>query len=213
MDEKLRSGPIEAPADFEVAFREHFAPVYRFIARRVGTDLAEDLAAEAFATAYRRRASYDQDRGSLRSWLFGIAANLVREHWRDEQRLLELDARLASGGTRSLDDDADSRAVAAALAPRIAGALAALNREQRDVLLLHAWADLSHEEISVGVHSSFDPKAGPGLDHGVLLKPSRRCCGPECLPRRSSLPAGTPRGSRTSPTAASWCAGADDALR
>jgi RNA polymerase sigma-70 factor (ECF subfamily) len=86
VDEKLRSGPIEAPADFEVAFREHFAPVYRFIARRVGTDLAEDLAAEAFATAYRRRASYDQDRGSLRSWLFGIAANLVREHWRDEQR-------------------------------------------------------------------------------------------------------------------------------
>jgi RNA polymerase sigma-70 factor (ECF subfamily) len=131
VDEKLRSGPIEAPADFEVAFREHFAPVYRFIARRVGTDLAEDLAAEAFATAYRRRASYDHDRGSLRSWLFGIAANLVREHWRDEQQLLELDARLAPGGTRSFDDDADSRVVAAALAPRIAVALAALNREQR----------------------------------------------------------------------------------
>ena len=50
---------IVAPADFEDAFREHFAPVYRFIARRVGTALAEDLAAEAFATAYRRRASYE----------------------------------------------------------------------------------------------------------------------------------------------------------
>jgi RNA polymerase sigma-70 factor (ECF subfamily) len=54
VDEKLRPRPIEAPADFEVAFRAHFAPVYRFIARRVRTDLAEDLAAEAFATAYRR---------------------------------------------------------------------------------------------------------------------------------------------------------------
>jgi RNA polymerase sigma-70 factor (ECF subfamily) len=103
VDEKLRAGPIEAPADFEDAFREHFAPVYRFIARRVGTELAEDLAAEAFATAYRRRASYDPDRGSLRSWLFGIATNIVREHWRDEQQLLELDARLASAGTRSFD--------------------------------------------------------------------------------------------------------------
>ncbi len=150
-DEKLRSGPIEAPADFEDAFREHFAQVYRFIARRVGTGLAEDLAAEAFATAYRRRASYDRERGSLRSWLFGIAANIVREHWRDEQRLLELDARLASGGTGSFDDDADSRVVAAALAPQIAGALAALNPEQREVLLLHAWADLSHEEISAAL--------------------------------------------------------------
>jgi RNA polymerase sigma-70 factor (ECF subfamily) len=151
VEEKRGSGLIEEPADFEDAFREHFAPVYRFIARRVGTDLAEDLAAEAFATAYRRRASYDPDRGSLRSWLFGIATNMVREHWRDEQRLLELDARLAPAGTGSFDDDADSRVVATALAPRIAGALAALAREQRDVLLLYAWADLSHEEISAAL--------------------------------------------------------------
>ena len=132
-------------------FREHFAPVYRFVARRVGTDLAQDLAAEAFATAYRRRASYDPDRGSLRSWLLGIVTNLVREHWRAEQQLLELDARLESADTRSFDDDADSRVVATALAPRIAGALAALSREQRDVLLLHAWGGLSHEEISAAL--------------------------------------------------------------
>ena len=152
MDEKLRSGAIAAPPDFADAFREHFAPVYRFIARRVGTDLAEDLAAEAFAIAYRRRVDYDPHRASLRSWLFGIAANLVREHWRDEQQLLEFDARLASGGTGSCgEDDADSRVVAAALAPRIAGALAALNAEQRDVLLLHAWAGLSHEEIAAAL--------------------------------------------------------------
>jgi RNA polymerase sigma-70 factor (ECF subfamily) len=152
VDETLRSGPIRAPADFEDAFRAHFAPVYRFIARRVGADLAEDLAAEAFATAYRRRVSYDPDRGSLRSWLFGIAANLMREHWREERQLLELDARLAPGGTGSFDDDdADARVVAAALAPRIAGALAALNAEQRDVLLLHAWAGLSHEEIAAAL--------------------------------------------------------------
>jgi hypothetical protein len=103
VDEKLRSGPVGAPPDFAEAFREHFAPVYRFIARRVGTDL------------------------------------------------LEFDARLAPVGTGSFADDADSRVVAAALAPRIAGALAALNAEQRDVLLLHAWAGLSHEEIAAAL--------------------------------------------------------------
>jgi RNA polymerase sigma factor (sigma-70 family) len=152
VDDKHRRGAIAAPPDFADVFREHFAPVYRFIARRVGTDLAEDLAAEAFAAAYRRRASYDPDRGSLRPWLFGIAANLVREHWRDEQQLLELDARLAPAiDIRSFDADADSRVVAAALAPRIAGALAVLNAEQREVLLLHAWAGLSHEEIAVAL--------------------------------------------------------------
>ena len=48
-------------------------------------------------------------------------------------------------------DAADERVTAAMLAPRIAGALAALNRDQRDVLLLHAWAGLSHEEIAAAL--------------------------------------------------------------
>jgi RNA polymerase sigma-70 factor (ECF subfamily) len=131
--------------------------VYRFVARRVGTPLADDLAAEVFATAYRRRAAYLPERGSVRSWLYGIAINVVRGYWRDEQQLLELDAQIAPGPRErwqsSLDfsDAADERVIAASLAPRIAGALAALNTEQRDVLLLHAWADLSHEEIAAAL--------------------------------------------------------------
>jgi DNA-directed RNA polymerase specialized sigma24 family protein len=87
-------GRTVSPDDFEVAFREYFPPVYRFIARRVGAALAEDLAAETFATAYRRRAAFEPGRGSMRSWLLGIAANLVCSHWRAEQHLLELDSRL-----------------------------------------------------------------------------------------------------------------------
>jgi RNA polymerase sigma factor (sigma-70 family) len=148
------TGAIVAAADFEEVFREHFAPVFRFIARRVGTALAEDLAAEVFATAYRRRAAYQPDRGSVRSWLYGIATNVVRGHWRDEQQLLELDARVAPEsppGSVQFADAADERVIVASLAPRIAGALAALNREQRDVLLQHAWADLSHEEIAAAL--------------------------------------------------------------
>jgi DNA-directed RNA polymerase specialized sigma24 family protein len=82
---QARAEGTVAPEDFEDAFREHFGPVYRFIARRVGAAIAEDLAAEAFATAYRRRANYRPELGSLRSWLFGIAINVVRGRWRAEQ--------------------------------------------------------------------------------------------------------------------------------
>ena len=156
MDGKRATGVIAALEDFEAVFREHFAPVHRFIARRVGRALAEDLAAEVFATAFRRRAAYDPERGSLRSWLYGIAANVVRGHWRDEQQLLDLDARVAHDVLGPLPvaqfaDAADERVIAATLAPRIAGALAALNCEQREVLLLHAWAGLSHEEIAAAL--------------------------------------------------------------
>ena len=156
MDGKQATGAIAALEDFDAVFREHFAPVHRFIARRVGKALAEDLAAEVFATAYRRRSAYQPERGSQRSWLYGIATNVVRGHWRDEQQLLELDARVAHdslGQLRAVQfaDAADERLIAATLVPRIAGALAALNGEQREVLLLHAWADLSHEEIAAAL--------------------------------------------------------------
>jgi RNA polymerase sigma factor (sigma-70 family) len=145
-------GRIVDPAAFELAFREHFPPAYRFIARRVGAPLAEDLAAETFATAFRRRATFAPERGSLRSWLHGIAANLIRNHWRAEQHLLALDARLVPE-LESADSSeiVDKRVAAALLAPRLAAALAQLSRDQRDVLLLHAWAELSHDEIAAAL--------------------------------------------------------------
>lgn len=145
-------GRIDSPEAFEAAFRLHFAPVYRFIAGRVGTAIAEDLAAETFTTAYRRRASFEPGRASLRAWLYGIAVNLVRNHWRAEQHLLQLDARLIP--ETDLPDDAevaDRRVTAAWLAPRLAAALGQLTRDQREVLLLHAWAGLSPAEIAAAL--------------------------------------------------------------
>ncbi len=143
---------IVDPRDFEAAFREHFPPVYRFIARRVGAALAEDLAAETFATAYRRRRLFDAAKGSLRSWLYGIANNVVRNHWRAEQHLLMLDARLLPEVDLFDESDViDERVTAALLAPRLAAALGRLTRDQREVLLLFAWAELSHEEIATAL--------------------------------------------------------------
>jgi RNA polymerase sigma factor (sigma-70 family) len=142
-------GRIVDPEDFEAAFRQHFPPIYRFIARQVGPALAEDLAAETFATAYRRRSAFDPARGSLRSWLYGIANNLMRHHWRAEQHHLALDARILPEPDISDSSDAiDQRITAALLAPRLAAALRLLSRDQRNVLLLYAWAELSHEEIA-----------------------------------------------------------------
>jgi RNA polymerase sigma factor (sigma-70 family) len=153
-DEQSASGDerIVDAAGFELAFVEHFPPVYRFIARRVGAALAEDLAAETFATAFRRRATFEPARASLRSWLYGIASNLVRNHWRAEQHLLALDARLVpEAEAQDSSDVVDQRVIAAMLAPRLAAALGLLTRDQREVLLLFAWAQLSHDEIAAAL--------------------------------------------------------------
>jgi len=150
--EPSSDGLIAGGEAFGRCFEENFPAVHRFIARRVGTALADDLAAETFATAYRRRHAFDPEKGSLRSWLFGIAANLVRNHWRAEQHQLELDARLAVDVELRQDPSlSDDRLSASLAGPRIAAALADLVAEQREVLLLHAWAELSHQEIAAAL--------------------------------------------------------------
>ena len=140
-------GPLEDHRAFEVAFTVHFPSVHRFLARRVGSALADDLAAETFAVAFRRRASFDPSLGELRAWLFGIATNLLRAHWREEQHLLALEARIA-GEPGPPASESDDEALARWVAPHLARALSLLSQDQRDVLLLHAWADLSSEEIA-----------------------------------------------------------------
>jgi RNA polymerase sigma-70 factor (ECF subfamily) len=140
---------------FDAVFEEHFRTIHRFLSRRVGSALADDLAAETFAVGYRARTSFDPDRGSVRAWLFGIATNLLRSHWRDEQHLLALEARLISEPER-LAPAASEVVLSSLVAPRLAAALGMLTGDQRDVLLLHAWTELSNEEIA----SALDVPAG-----------------------------------------------------
>jgi DNA-directed RNA polymerase specialized sigma24 family protein len=61
---------------FAQAFRDEYPSLHRYLRRRVGSSLADDLAAETFATAYANWERFDESR-ALRPWLYGIAANLL----------------------------------------------------------------------------------------------------------------------------------------
>lgn len=129
-------------------FESELAPLHRYLARRLGSAAADDLAAETFAVAFRRWA--DLDGRPVRPWLYGIAANLVRHHWRKEQRMLRAHARAGAESTAE-DDDASERLDAQAATARLAAALKDLRPVEREVLLLHAWADLSDSEIAAAL--------------------------------------------------------------
>jgi RNA polymerase sigma factor (sigma-70 family) len=141
---------VDAQA-FSAIVDRHFAVIHRYLARRIGSDRADDLAAQAFAVAFRRRGDYDESAASARPWLFGIATNVMRNDARAERRMLAAIARLDGGGANDSADELErslARADASREAARIAGAIAALDADQRDVLLLHAWGELSQREIA-----------------------------------------------------------------
>lgn len=132
----------------------HFPVVYRYLARRVGSDRADDLAAQTFAVAFRRRGDFDAEAKSARPWLFGIATNVLRNDLRTERRMLAAIARLDTSDADDMAEEVErsiARAHAASELARIAGAIEALDDDQRDVLLLHAWGELSQAEIAVSL--------------------------------------------------------------
>jgi RNA polymerase sigma factor (sigma-70 family) len=124
---------------FEELFERQFDSVYGYLARRVGPELGRDLASETFTRAFAARKRYDPARGEARAWLFGIANNLLRRHYRDEERRLRAFARV------------DVATDAASPELTLADALATLAQEERDVLLLFAWADLRYAEIATAL--------------------------------------------------------------
>ncbi|MET0601603.1 MAG: sigma factor, partial [Baekduia sp.] len=87
-DAAIIAASIGDPQAFTLLFERHFAAIDRWLHRRVGAPLAEDLAAETFTRAFDHRERFDRSYADARPWLFGIAANLVHDHQRAELRRL-----------------------------------------------------------------------------------------------------------------------------
>ncbi|MFE5241871.1 MULTISPECIES: RNA polymerase sigma factor [unclassified Streptomyces] len=145
----------DEPDVFSVLFDRYADDIHRYVARRLGTEAADDLMAETFVIAFQQRRRYDVSRPQVRPWLYGIATHLVGGHRRAEARRLRALARAAStadtGGSGDGEPMADrvaARVSAEGLRAELAGALAALPARYRDVLLVVAWGDLDYAEAA-----------------------------------------------------------------
>jgi RNA polymerase sigma factor (sigma-70 family) len=135
------------PSAFVPVFERHFDVIYAYLSRRVGGQAAADLASDTFAEAFAARERYDETRADARPWLFGIATNLLRHHFRTE-RLRPPTISGVEAATPSEEDAANARLDAHRSRPALMRALADIDEGQRDVLLLYAWAELDYGQIA-----------------------------------------------------------------
>lgn len=135
---------LHDPEAFAEVFDRHFGFVHRYIARRAGRGHADDIAAQTFTVAFSHRGRYRDDLGTARPWLLGIATNLMRAASRGDQRVASIVERLSAEapttavrGSAAAEDDG-----------RLTTALARLQPDQREALLLHALGELTYAEIA-----------------------------------------------------------------
>ena len=152
-DAELIAASLTDPAQFELIFDRHYQAIHRYLARRGGWELAEDLTQAVFLAAFAGRRRFRASEASAAPWLFGIATNLLRRHARTEFRRLRAYARLPAREVTQFDPNAVvDRLDAQALAPRAFDIVAGLPEAERNALLLVAWADLTYEQIAVALN-------------------------------------------------------------
>jgi RNA polymerase sigma factor (sigma-70 family) len=158
------------PDAFVEVVRRHEVAVHAFLARRAGRQAADDLLGEVWVRAFGGRAGFDPAHSDARPWLYGIARNVLRAHWRgagsgrsgDRTDRTDRAGRLAAGASGVADragvvgtvdpwDDVIDRldSAAAARTREMVGAVRALPPEEREVLLLVAWEQLTPAQAAL----------------------------------------------------------------
>lgn len=81
-------GVTDMEQRFTRVYEATYADLVRFVVRRAGIEVAEDIAAEALTVAWRRSSDLPEDHDEARAWLFGIARRLVLAHHRTSRGAL-----------------------------------------------------------------------------------------------------------------------------
>ena len=155
---------------FEDLYRRTFPRVYAYVASLLrDRSSAEEVTAQAFERAYRRRATYRPGRGPVEAWLFGIARNAALDELRRRGRRAWLEDETPDPGAPAADDEADGLLRRAT----VRAALASLEPRERDLIALKFAGGLSNAEIARVLGTS-ESNAGTRL-HRTIEKLRRAC--------------------------------------
>lgn len=155
---------------FAELYERTFPRVYAYVASLLrDRAAAEDVTAQAFERAYRKRRSFDPRRGNRRAWLFGIARNAALDELRRRKRIAEL-----PGDQPDSDAPAPEELAETALRrTSLRQAMATLDDRERELVALKFFSGLGNVEIAAVIGTS-ESNVGTRL-HRTVNKLRRAC--------------------------------------
>jgi RNA polymerase sigma-70 factor (ECF subfamily) len=139
---RIQGGDPEA---FSRLYDAYVRRIHDFVYyRTMHRETAEDIVSQVFLKALERIAGFDADKGTFSAWIHGIARNAVIDHYRAKRETVDVDDVWDLSSDEDVAMDAERRETARRLRPY----LAALPKDQRELLLLRLWDGLSYAEIA-----------------------------------------------------------------
>jgi RNA polymerase sigma-70 factor (ECF subfamily) len=129
---------------FEAIYAATVDEIYGYLSGRLRDEqTAEDLASNIYLKAWTAARSYHAGSHKYRRWLFAIAHNELRDHWRRSKPQVALsDAMTARLAEPAADSDPEGRAEA------VLSAMDRLNEQQQRIVALRFFSGLNHAEIA-----------------------------------------------------------------
>lgn len=140
--EKCQAGDLK---DFSLLYDSYVKKIYDFIYYRTNhKETAEDLTSRAFMKALEKIGSFDSGKGSFSSWIYRIARNSVIDHYRTKKN----DTDIADLWDLDSGDDIEREFDAREKLKKVDQYLKTLKSEQREILIMRVWQEMSYKEIA-----------------------------------------------------------------
>ena len=128
--------------DFDAVYRQHVAPVWRYVRARVPDQAeAEDMTSEVFLRAARAWPSYDAGKGAVLPWLIGIGRHVVADWWRRRPAVPVAEVTGGAGG------DVEAEAMRRLSGDDLRRHFAVLTDREREAVALRFGAGLASAEV------------------------------------------------------------------
>jgi len=135
--------------DWDAVYRLELPRVYNYFVYRVESeDLAQDLTAETFERAWKFRGRYRTTIAALPTWIFGIARNVLKEHFRKYRKRVKNTQDSFRIEDMSTNSDIETDFQNQQERERLQHMLTDLKDREQDLIALKYGAGLTNREIA-----------------------------------------------------------------
>lgn len=136
---------------FEYYYNKYYTQVYLYVYKKISNlHDAEDLAQDAFVSAYAKFDSFDPARASFQTWIYIIVGNKLKNHYRDRKVGIALDdpEQTVEPAEEGFEDEMVEAAYLAEMRSSLAAALEELSEIQRQIVIASYFKNQTSGEIA-----------------------------------------------------------------